>query len=273
MLIDWFTVGAQMLNFAILVWLLKRFLYRPILTAVDSREQRIAAELADAGLKRTEAAHERDDFLLKNEEFDRQRAALLSKAAAEAGAERQRLLDEGRRAAEVLSAGRLAALRSEARDLHQSIMRRTEQEVFAIAKRALADLAAASLEERIGEVFVQRVRAMDRDTKKALAAALGAASEPAVVRSAFELSEPQRLSLQKALSETFAAEVRLRFELASELIGGIELKFGGQKLGWSIADYLGALEKDVGELLPAAVRRGDEVSSPSTEPAAGAARR
>ena len=52
MLIDWFTVGAQALNFIILVWLLKRFLYKPILNAVDAREKRIAAELADATKKR-----------------------------------------------------------------------------------------------------------------------------------------------------------------------------------------------------------------------------
>ncbi len=48
MLIDWFTVGAQALNFLILVWLMKRFLYKPILNAIDAREKKIAAELADA---------------------------------------------------------------------------------------------------------------------------------------------------------------------------------------------------------------------------------
>jgi F-type H+-transporting ATPase subunit b len=51
MLIDWFTVGAQVLNFLILVWLMKRFLYQPILDAIDAREQRIAAELANAAAK------------------------------------------------------------------------------------------------------------------------------------------------------------------------------------------------------------------------------
>ena len=55
MLIDWFTVGAQAVNFIILVWLLKRYLYKPILNAVDAREKRIAAELADADAKKTEA--------------------------------------------------------------------------------------------------------------------------------------------------------------------------------------------------------------------------
>ncbi len=96
MLIDWFTVGAQMLNFLILVWLMKRFLYKPILNAIDAREKLIAAELADAEAKKAEAQKERDEFQHKNEEFDQQRAALLKKATDEAKAERQRLLDEAR---------------------------------------------------------------------------------------------------------------------------------------------------------------------------------
>ena len=51
MLIDWFTVGAQALNFLILVWLMKHFLYKPILNAIDAREKLIATELADAAAK------------------------------------------------------------------------------------------------------------------------------------------------------------------------------------------------------------------------------
>ena len=143
MLIDWFTVGAQALNFIILVWLLKRFLYKPILNAIDAREKRIAAELADADAKKAEAKQERDEFQHKNEEFDQQRAALLSKATDDANAERQRLLDDARKAADALSAKRLEALRSDANNLNQAIRRRTEQEVFAIARKALTDLAAS----------------------------------------------------------------------------------------------------------------------------------
>src|ERR1035438_10738701 len=99
MLIDWFTVLAQVVNFLILVWLLKRFLYRPILDAIDAREKRIAKELADADAKKTEAQKERDEFEQKNQECDQQRAALLSKATDEAQAEREWLLDEARKAA------------------------------------------------------------------------------------------------------------------------------------------------------------------------------
>ena len=156
--INWFTVVAQVINFLVLVWLLKRFLYKPIINAIDEREKGIATQLAEAEAKKSEAQKERDDFQHKNEAVDKERAALLNKATNEAQAERQRLLDEARKDAESLRAKRQDALRNEQRNLGQEIIRWTQKEVFAIARKTLADLATTSLEERIGEVFVQRLR-------------------------------------------------------------------------------------------------------------------
>jgi F-type H+-transporting ATPase subunit b len=249
MLIDWFTVGAQAINFIILVWLLKRFLYHPILDAVDAREKRVATELADADAKKAEAKKDRDEFQRKNEEFDQQRAALLSKATEEAKAERQRLLGEARQAADALNAKRQEALRSDAHNLGEAISRRTRQEVFAIARKVLMDLATTSLEERVAGVFTRRLREMDGKAKAGLAEALKSASDPALVRSAFDLPEEQRAAIQNALNETFSAKIRVHFETAPDLVSGIELTTNGQKVAWSIADYLASLEKGVEELL------------------------
>ena len=107
----WFTVVAQAINFLILVWLLKRFLYKPILHAIDEREKGIAAQLAEAEAQKAEAQQERDDFQHKNEAFDQARAALLKKAEDEAKAERQRLLEGARKDADALRAKREDALR------------------------------------------------------------------------------------------------------------------------------------------------------------------
>jgi F-type H+-transporting ATPase subunit b len=249
MLIDWFTIGAQALNFLILVWLMKRFLYRPIRNAIDAREKRIAAELANADAEKAEAQKERDEYRRRNEKFDEQRATLLSKATDEAEAERQRLLDEARKAADALSAQRQESLRHEARNLHQAIALRTQEEVFAIARKALKDLATTSLEERLTEVFTRRLRDLDGMAKERFAGALGTSLEPALVRSAFDLPEAQRAAIQTAIHETFPADIRIRFETAPDVISGIELTTNGQKVAWSIADYLASLEEKVGELL------------------------
>ena len=249
MLIDWFTVGAQLLNFLVLAWLLKRFLYRPILDALDAREQRIAAELADADAKRAEADKEREEFQHKNEAFEQQRAALLSTATDEAKVERARLLDEARRAADALSTKRQEELRNEAQNLNQAISRRTQQEVLAIARKALADLATAGLEERMGEVFMRRLRALDDQAKEGFAKSLKTATGPALVRSAFDLPAEQRAAIQNALNETFSADIHVKFETAPDLVSGIELSTNGQKVAWSIREYLASLEKGVDELL------------------------
>jgi F-type H+-transporting ATPase subunit b len=248
-LIDWFTVGAQALNFIVLVWLLKRFLYKPILNAVDAREKLIAAELADAAARKAEAQKERDAFQKMNDAFDHQRAELMEKAADEAKAERRRLLDEARAAADALSIKRQETLRSDAESLNQAIRRRAQQEVFAIARKTLSDLAGVTLEDRMGKVFAQRLHAMDPKVKAGLAESLKTASEPALVRSAFKLSAAQRAAIQGALDETFSTEISVRFETARDLVSGIELTTNGQKLAWNIADYLTSLERGVGELL------------------------
>jgi hypothetical protein len=75
------------------------------------------------------------------------------------------------------------------------------------------------------------------------------ASDPVLVRSAFELPAEQRAAIQNALNETFSAEIANPFRDRAGLISGIELTTNGQKVAWSIADYLASLEKGVGELL------------------------
>ena len=249
MLIDWFTIFAQVINFLILVWLLKRFLYKPILNAIDEREKRIAKELADADAKKAEAKAERDEFQHKNEEFDKQRASLLDKATAEAKTERKRLLDEARQAADLLSSQRQETLKTDAHNLNQALSRRAQQEVFAIARKALTDLAGENLEERMVGIFIQRLRDMDSQTKADLAEALKTATDSALVRSAFALPAAQQAAIQKALNEIFSAEIRLRYETAADLVSGIELSAGGHKIAWSIADYLLSLKNGVDELL------------------------
>ena len=196
--IDWFTVVAQAVNFLILVWLLKRFLYKPILHAIDEREKGIAAQLAEAEAKKTDAQKQRDDFQHKNEAFEQQRTALLKKATDEANAERQRLLDEARKDADALRAKRQEALRNEQQNLSQEITRWTQKQVFAITRRTLMDLASTSVEEHNGAVFVQRLRTFTGAAKEQLAAALKTSTLPARLRSAFDLPPEQHAAIQKS---------------------------------------------------------------------------
>ena len=275
MLIDWFTVIAQIINFLILVWLLKRFLYQPILRALDAREKRIAAELAAADEKEQEAEKERDKFRQKNDEFEQQRSVLLSGASEEAHAERQRLIAAARMEADDLRAQREEALKREYEDLRAALSRRIGAEVFAIARKVLADLADTTLEAHMADAFIKRLRSLSLEEKASLASttrrsvsalpstpAVTAAAAPEtagiLIRSAFDLPATQQNAIKAAIKEILETRIPVRFEARPDLISGIELIANGHKVTWNIAGYLASLEEEIGKLLKNPAEPGSE---------------
>src|SRR5471032_287579 len=228
--IDWFTVLAQATNFLVLIWLLKRFLYRPVLAAIDAREQAVAAALADATAAGAQAKSERDTYRQRSAQLEQQRAALLQQATEQAGVEGQRLRDQARQEAEAARAAQQAALQADARLNAAALALRAQQAVFAIARKVLADLAGADLEEGAVGAFLRQLAqlpAQQRDT-----------ASPGWVRSAFALPQAQRDAIEAALRQLSGGAVALRYDTSPDLLAGIELTAGGQRLDWNIDAYL-----------------------------------
>jgi F-type H+-transporting ATPase subunit b len=254
MLIDWFTVGAQTLNFLVLVWLMKRFLYQPVLNAIDAREQRIAKTLADAASQQATAQQEREAFAKRNADFDSQHASTLSAMTAEVAAERGRLLEEARQSADTLHTQQQRALSRELQQLQKHIAQRSRDEVLAMASTVLAELADASLEAQMVVVFARKLHALDDDARAGLAKALASAtpSQPVAVqvRSAFALTPEQQATLQQALHDGLACDVPLRFSTSPEVLAGIELSANGWKVAWHLADGLASLAQNIAQAVP-----------------------
>lgn len=249
MLIDWFTVIAQVINFLILVWLLKRFLYRPILNAIDAREKRIAAKIADAEAKEAEAQKQREAYERKNQLFDQQRNAHMNEVLEAAKAERAQLLDAARQESEDLRARLQQALRNEQHSLDDDLSRRAREEVFAIARKTLTDLAGTSLEQRMTEIFLDRLRELNTAQITELKSAFKISSDALRVRTAFKLSAQQRATIESVIGDMLGTENPVEFDIVPDLVSGIEISCNGRKIAWSIADYLGSLAKRVDELL------------------------
>ena len=260
MLIDWFTVGAQVVNFVVLVWLMKRFLYGPIQAAIAAREKRIADELAGADRQRSEAAFAGTALAERSAAFDRERDALMATARAGAQAEGARLLEAARVAAEALGAQRRERLAAESEVLADTLRRGTLEGVFSIARKTLGDLASTSLEASACDAFSERLRALDGVERSTFADALRDASGVGLVRTAFELPEPQRASIRSAVDAAFAVTSTLTFEKAPALVCGIELAAAGRKISWNVDDELSALQRNVASLLHA------EAAAPDAAP-------
>lgn len=249
MLIDWFTVAAQTVNFLALVWLLKRYLYQPVLDAIAARESGIAATLAAAAAAEAQAVEQRRQYEQRNRALEEQRASLIEQAGAQAKAEGARLLAAARAQAEAARAHHQQALEAEAAGLEQEIARRTGEQVFAITRKALDDLAGQTLEQQMTQAFLARLRSLDAGTGAALAAALPDGGTPALLRSGHALAPQQCAALEQGLAAQLGHPVALRYETAERLVAGIELVADGYQLDWNIDAYLSAMQHSVGEAL------------------------
>tara|TARA_R110001583_G_scaffold81253_2_gene217029 strand:+ start:59881 stop:60738 length:858 start_codon:yes stop_codon:yes gene_type:complete len=249
MLIDWFTVIAQLINFLLLVWLLKHFLYGPILKTIDEREKRIADELADADSKKAEAELQCDEFQAKNTEFDKQRSANMEKVSEDAKTESKRLLDAVRQESDALRSKLELSLKNEQLSLQHSLSKRAKEEVFAIVNKVLRDLAGTDLEARMAVVFVKQLNELSDDEKASFELAFDGLNEPLMVHSAFDLSKKQVSLIKNALNKLLGEDLEVQFSTDPDVTSGIEINAHGQKIGWSLADYLTTLIKRVNEVM------------------------
>lgn len=265
MLIDWFTVFAQMVNFLILVYLLKRFLYTPILNAIDERERRIAAQLEDAAQLKVEAQGEQQRYQQLNQDLNQRKETLLNEARDSAASERLHLLEEARREYAGLRKSLKDKLDTEQLSLHHEIKRRTQREVFDIARKALADLAGTSLESQIATVFLQKLSALSQEEAELLRIGLKPNGDPLSVRSAFDLEPAQQSAIELAVKNLLGTDAQVQFRVSPLEVGGIELAADGYKLAWTIAEYMDGLEKRIDGLADGMSGTHSDLTSSSHE--------
>lgn len=248
-MIDWFTIVAQLINFVILVWLLKRFLYKPVLKAINERENSIVKQITDTETARETATREHETYLQKNRDFEQQRKALLHEVKEEVSSIREGMMREMKDEIEESRSNLLKSLSNEQTHLNDEIIHRTAKEVFGIARQTLQELASKNLEEHIIEVFIERLSKQGAHGDEQMVTALKESSRNLTVTSAFKIPMAMRLKLKNTVEKLISNEVKIDFLVSPEQIGGIELTAHDHKISWSIADYLSSLEATVSEIL------------------------
>ncbi|MFO7680981.1 MAG: F0F1 ATP synthase subunit B [Chloroflexota bacterium] len=243
MLIDWFTFIAQIINFLILVLLLRRFLYGPIMNAMAERERKIADRLTQAEEQRTAAATEIEAYRQKNVNFEQEREQLIRDAQTEVADRRKAWLQEARTEVNDMRTYWQKALAEEKESFLQMVRQQAGQQTYQVIRRALTDLADADLEAQIVQVFLARLAALPDADIRAIREALQADRAALTLNSGFELDTTQRQTLRNAILSQFGAGQAIQVRMNPELICGLELAAPGHKVAWSLASYLDELEE------------------------------
>ena len=252
--IDWFTFAAQIVNFLILVALLRWLLYGRIVRAMKSREEKIANQFKEADQKRAEAEQEVDEYEEKTRQLDQQRETLLQEARREADEEQQRLLREAREEVDRQRDQWQEAYHRDRDDVLVDVRRQAGRMGLATARRTLSQLAGAELETRMCDTFAEQLPNLDDQQREEIAQHLADGDAKVSVRSAFDVPDPQRKQLREIIRETFGYDGQVAFEDSSSLVCGLELDVGGYSFGWNVNDFLSDLETELDERLQSVSR-------------------
>lgn len=248
MQIDWITVSAQIINFLILLYLLKRFLYHPVMDAMAKREQRIAASLNEAQQRENEASREIHQFRDKQLDFEKQRDALMEEAQHKAEQRHQELVDEVRQSVEQMRHQWQQDMVREKAEFFETVRQQTAQALLRGLRRVLADMADSDLEAQMVRVFVKRLKNLATEPHTPFASALQERSEPVCVITTFTVSDEVQSVIAEAVSELAGKTVEVRFEQGLDAVCGIQLQTGGQTMGWTLGEYLDDIAADLEHL-------------------------
>jgi F-type H+-transporting ATPase subunit b len=231
MSIDWVTVLAQIANFLVLVWLLKRFLYKPILNGIDAREAEIAEQMGEATRAQEKAAAAEADFVAQQQTLQADQAALAERVREEAEQQRDALLAKAHGKLEQERKDLQAHLALEQERFTTELYKASAETLYKLAGRALHDLADERLEEHIALHVLSKLKPMSEE----LASAADNAEE-AVATTHAPLPESAREKMKAAL-EALLPGLPLRFATDDSQSPGLDLRIGSIQLAWTVESY------------------------------------
>lgn len=239
--LNWSTFLLEILNFLVLVWILKRFLYKPVLAVITHRREAIEQQLADARSLHEEAAGLQARYQARLGEWEQERRKALDDLAREIEAERVRRLAALQ--AE-LEQEKQKAASTEAR--RQADMRHQAEQTALVqaarfAARLLGQAAGPELEQKLVDLVLEELSQLPESRVTALRNSWGETPAEAVIGTAFPLAEPRRQRLEQAMSALAGAGLPVRFEQQPDLLAGVRITVGAWVLGANLRDELNSL--------------------------------
>jgi F-type H+-transporting ATPase subunit b len=250
LIIDWFTVIAQIVNFLILVALLRFFLFGRIRSAMRERKAQIASSLDDARKKQELASRELESCRQEKRAWDEKKDELMKEASREAADRRRQLLQQAKEEAGKERGRMLGSLMERKHELARSLRLMSLEDAAGITRHVLFELSTFPVEQGIVDVFISRMKDIPRDRKDRLIQAARKGENTITIRSSFVLGNVLQEKISGVVKEEFTDTAPVEYRHEPALVLGIEMKVDDYTVSWSAGEFL----TDVEERIATAIR-------------------
>ena len=245
MLLDSFTIIAQIINFLILIYLLKRFLFNRIIQIMDEREKQITDQMQDAKTAKEAAQKELDEQQRIREELQEKWNEMLAQAKKDAQKKREELVKDARSKIDEEQKNWREAILKQRTAFLRDLRHLSCEQVCQISRKVLADLAGEKLENQLIENFLIQLGKLSKEEKNDFIRFIDKDERKIWVDSSFQLTREKESGIRKILEKIIGDKVEINFKVSPKLICGIETRTEGKKISWNIENYLDGLEEQL----------------------------
>lgn len=236
--LNWSTFILEMINFLILIWILKRFFYKPVLDVIARRRAGIDKTLADAQSLHDEAKVLQKQYENRLADWEQERQVARKILDEEIQIERERqmstlqkTLEEEREKAKFAAQRELEADRLQ---IEKTALKQSAQ----FATKLLSSVSGPELERCLIDLFLDDFSSLSAEHLSQLKDAASNSHNHILVTSAHPLDSNVRQSLEQALSQTLAVNRPVHYEQDETLLAGIRINIGAWILRANLLDEL-----------------------------------
>ncbi|BBP46904.1 ATP synthase subunit b [Thiosulfatimonas sediminis] len=235
---SWTTFILEIINFVLLMWILKHFLYRPVLNALQKRRETVDNTLQEALDKSAQAEELKTQYQQRLQAWEKEKNQLRQ--------DLQQDLDSMRSEQQQRLREELQAQQEKFEINQQQTQEQTQQHYQSVAHRQGAEFAAKLLrtlsgvetEERLFDALMEQLDALDSQQIKNLQKTCDSDSGQVDVCSAYPLSEKNRQALQTKLEQLCPQPLKIHYQQDPELISGVRIHLGVWSLRMNLLDEL-----------------------------------
>lgn len=245
MQINWFEVFAQILNFFILLFLLNKFLFKPVMAAMEKREEEIANTVKNAEVKLAEAESLVENYEKKISEIKLQEDEILTQAKKEAESKRELLLSQYKEEVSLKKQNFENEFINEKSDFIKEFRKFLANYTIKISKKVLKPLSNSDLEDKVFEGLLNTIEKIDEDI---LNEERKIKRESITVESSNELPDVQKNILNEKISSILNQEknnLNISYKINLDLIYGYKIIFNTYTINENLNFYLKDLEEEV----------------------------
>lgn len=240
---SWWTFALQAANFLILIWLLQRFLFKPVKAIVARRKEEISRALTEASQEKESAQRLMQEIEVKRSEIDAERQKMIDEERAQLSTERKKIVEETRSEVEKVRDQALKRLDEERAAASNELFERTVALATNLTERLLRELAVPSIEQPFLGRVLDYLDRLAKEERAKLFPRLDAAV--LFVTTAHPLGVQEQSEWHEQLAKRLGAAFSIKFSADPALIAGTVITFPHAILRFNWRDTLTTALKQI----------------------------